>query len=69
MTVNFYLDPLPCILLVDDDDNAPDTRSFYTAALDTLGYEYNLFDVGGAGGNGPDLAGIAGIPHGAVVLR
>lgn len=25
------------ILLVDDDDNSPDVRSFYTAALNTLG--------------------------------
>ena len=60
MTLNFYLDPLPCILLVDDDNNAPDTRSFYTAALATLGYEYDTFDVGGAGGNGPDLAALQG---------
>ncbi len=52
---NFYLFGLSCILLVDDDNNAPDTRLYYTAALDNLGYEYTVFDTGGGSGNGPDL--------------
>jgi subtilisin family serine protease len=60
ITQNFYLDPLPCILLVDDDNNSPNITPYYTQALDDMGYEYNIFDVGGAGGNGPDLAGLQG---------
>ncbi len=57
---DFALEPLPCILLVDDDNNAPDTRPYFTAALDALGYDYDVFDVGGGSGNGPDLAGLQG---------
>ncbi len=59
-TQNFSLATLPCILLVDDDNNVPDTRPYFTAALDALGYDYDIFDVGGGGGNGPDLAGLQG---------
>ena len=59
-TQDFALEPLPCILLVDDDNNAPDTRPYFTAALDNLGYDYDIFDVGGGSGNGPDLAGLQG---------
>ncbi|MGC8960567.1 MAG: M28 family peptidase, partial [Chloroflexia bacterium] len=59
-TQNFGLEPLPCILLVDDDNNSPDTRPYFTAALDTLGYDYDVFDVGGGSGNGPNLAGLQG---------
>ncbi len=57
---DYALFPLPCILLVDDDNNSPDTRPYFTAALDTLGYDYDIFDVGGAGGNGPTAAQMAG---------
>ena len=57
---NFILEPLPCILLVDDDNNAPDVRPYYTAALDTLGYDYDVFDVGGGSQNGPTLAELQG---------
>ncbi len=45
LTVDFYLDPLPCILLVDDDMDDPDVRTSYTSALDNLGYGYNVWDV------------------------
>ncbi len=55
---DFALDPLPCILLVDDDNNAPDTRPYFTAALDTLGYEYDVFET--SGGSGPGLDGLLG---------
>jgi len=55
---DFALEPLPCILLVDDDNNAPDNRPYFTAALDTLGYDYDVYDTGGAGG--PGLAGLQG---------
>ncbi len=49
--------PYPCsILLVDDDDDAPDVRSYYTNGLTAAGYTYTVFDVGGGDGNGPDAA-------------
>ncbi|MGB9724538.1 MAG: carboxypeptidase regulatory-like domain-containing protein, partial [Chloroflexia bacterium] len=44
-TQNFSLEPLPCILLVDDDQNGPDVLSYYTSALDTLPYGYDVWDV------------------------
>jgi len=59
-TQDFALEPLPCILLVDDDNNSPDVRPYFTAALDNLGYDYDVFDVGSGSGNGPDLAGLQG---------
>ncbi|MCB8942989.1 MAG: M20/M25/M40 family metallo-hydrolase [Ardenticatenaceae bacterium] len=52
-TQNFILTPFACILLVDDDNNAPDVRPYYTAALDNLGAAYDIFDVGE--GDGPTL--------------
>lgn len=45
----------PCILLVDDDDDNPDVRGYYEAALDALGVGYDVFDVGGGAGDGPPL--------------
>lgn len=33
------------ILLVDDDDNNPDVRSYYTAALNTYGQPYDVWDL------------------------
>jgi subtilisin family serine protease/PKD repeat protein len=57
---DFSLDPRPCILLVDDDDNAPDVRGYYTTALTALGYDYALFDAGNGGGDGPTLAELEG---------
>lgn len=36
---------VPPILLVDDDDNSPDVRSFYTNALAGLGVNYDVFNV------------------------
>jgi len=57
-TLNFLLPQLPCILLVDDDNNSPDTTPYFTAALDAMGLEYDVFDTGG--GAGPDLAGLLG---------
>jgi hypothetical protein len=44
-TVNFELAPLPCILLVDDDGNNPDVRTYYTSVLDSLGLDYAVWDV------------------------
>ncbi len=36
---------VPPILLVDDDDNNPDVRGAYTAALDALGLVYDIWDT------------------------
>ena len=36
---------VPPILLVDDDDNAPDVRSYYTDALDGLELDYDIWDT------------------------
>ncbi len=46
---NFALEPLPCILLVDDDGNGPDVRSYYTSALDELELDYDVWDVSSQG--------------------
>ncbi len=62
-TLDFVLDPMPCILLVDDDNNSPDVRPYYRAALDSLGYSYDVFDVGGGSGNGPSLETMADYRH------
>ncbi len=35
----------PAILLVDDDDNGPDVRSYYTSALMAIGRDYDLWDT------------------------
>jgi len=43
-------------LLVDDDDNAPNMRPYYEAALTALGYSYTVFNVPTASANGPDAA-------------
>jgi PKD repeat protein len=59
-TQDFVLMQLPCILLVDDDNDNPDVLPYFSAALDNLDYDYDVFDVGGGGGNGPDLAGLQG---------
>jgi hypothetical protein len=60
-TVDFLLDPLPCLLLVDDDQDGPDVRDAYTGALDTLGYSYNIWDVGDQGD--PAEADLLGYAH------
>lgn len=55
---DFSLDPLPCILLVDDDQDGPDVRSSYTQALDALGLEYDVWDVSTEGS--PSEADLSG---------
>jgi hypothetical protein len=57
-TQNFTLDPLPCILLVDDDQDAPDVRNYYTGALDNLGFDYSIWDVSTQGD--PEEADLSG---------
>jgi hypothetical protein len=48
----------PSILLVDDDGDFPDVRGYYTAALDNLGYLYDVWDTGD-GNNEPTTADLA----------
>ncbi len=56
----------PCaILLVDDDNNAPDVRSYYTNTLDSLGYYYNVFDTDAGSDDGPSSPWMA--LHDAVI--
>ena len=46
LTQNLALEPVPCILLVDDDaGNSYET--YYTAALDALGLDYALWSTSG----------------------
>ena len=48
----------PHILLVDDDDNNPDVRAYYTGALDALGLLYTVWDTENTD-NEPDAATLA----------
>jgi len=57
-TQHFTLAPLPCVLLVDDDNDSPDVRPYYTTALDNLGVSYDVFNAGS--GNGPSLDEMTG---------
>jgi subtilisin family serine protease len=50
-----YLEGIAEILLVDDDDNTPDVRASYTAALDALGVAYDIWSTGNSD-NEPDAA-------------
>ncbi len=42
---SFTTRSIPRVLLIDDDDNSPDVRPFYTAALDALGEDYDVWDT------------------------
>src|SRR5690606_1557377 len=49
-TIDFYLDPLPPVLLVDDDEGqlrsySPHVASYYFTALDANGYNYVYWDL------------------------
>ncbi len=46
---------VPPVLLVDDDDNNPNVRPTYTAALDALGVPYDVWDTANSD-NEPDSA-------------
>jgi len=41
----FTTHPIPSILLVDDDDNAPDVQAFYTTTLEALGMRFDVWDT------------------------
>ena len=40
---------LACVLLVDDDQDGPDVRIYYTSALDELDAAYDVWDVASQG--------------------
>lgn len=42
------------ILLVDDDDNTPDVRSYYVALLEEMGLDFQVYEVTGNNDPGPD---------------
>jgi hypothetical protein len=44
-TFTFTTQDVPSVLVVDDDDNGPDVRSYYTDALDAMGIWYDLWDT------------------------
>jgi len=48
-TQDFSLELLPCVLLVDDDQNNPDVRSYYISALDAIEVGYDVWDLSSAG--------------------
>lgn len=54
---SFTTRAVPPILLVDDDDNAPDVRAYYTAVLDGLGATYDIWDTANSD-NEPDAAAL-----------
>lgn len=42
---SFTTRQIPQVLLVDDDDNNPDTRAFYTSVLNELAVDFEVFDT------------------------
>jgi len=54
-TYDFTTTAVAPILLVDDDDNDPNVRAYYTAALDALGLNYDHWDTNNSD-NEPDAA-------------
>jgi hypothetical protein len=61
---SFTTMPIPPILLVDDDDNNPDVRSYYTNVLDNLGLDYDIWDTGNSD-NEPTLGLLA--PYSTII--
>lgn len=61
---SFTTRAVPPILLVDDDDNAPDVRTFYTALLDGLGQAYDIWDTANSDDE-PDQAALS--PYATVI--
>ncbi len=52
---SFTTRPIPPVLLVDDDDNGPDVRASFAAALDALGVAFEVWDTANTD-NEPSLA-------------
>lgn len=59
-TFSFRTLDVPPILLVDDDRSTTDYRSYYTAALNSLGVNYDIFDTGATANAEPTAAQLAG---------
>lgn len=47
------------VLLVDDDDNNPDVRNYYTAALNGLNIPYTIWNTANSDSNEPQAADLA----------
>jgi hypothetical protein len=62
---SFTTADIPPILLVDDDDNSPDVRAFYTAALDDAGLLYDIWDTGNTDASEPAAVDLA--PYDTVI--
>ena len=56
-TQNFALEPLPCVLLVDDDQDGPNVQGYYTTALDSLGVDYDIWDTDSGDPTLDDISG------------
>lgn len=63
-TASFTTLDVPSLLLVDDDDNSPDVRGEYVAALQALGRDFDVWDTNGSD-NEPSVAALA--PYKSVV--
>ncbi len=61
---DFTTRAIPPILLVDDDDNSPDVRAFYTDTLDALGLQYEIWDTNNSD-NEPSFSDLG--PYQAVI--
>lgn len=61
---SFVTRVVPRILLVDDDDNSPDVRSYYTTALATLGQDYDVWNTNNSD-NEPSAAQLS--PYSTVI--
>ncbi|MBK9119179.1 MAG: S8 family serine peptidase [Phycisphaerales bacterium] len=59
---SFTTQAFPAILLVDDDDNSPDVRSFYATAIGTLNLSFDVWDTQ-AGQSEPSLAEMMPYAH------
>jgi hypothetical protein len=44
-TWSFTTKDVPPVLLVDDDDNSPDVRAYYTEVLDHMSIDYDIWDT------------------------
>ncbi len=61
----FSTSQTPVVLLVDDDNNAPDVRPYYTAALTAAGVPYVVYDVNNGGNPEPSPVQLA--PFNAII--
>lgn len=61
---SFVTRVVPRILLVDDDDNSPDVRSFYTNALAAIGQDFDIWDTNNSD-NEPSAAQLS--PYSTVI--